>query len=78
LLFQGMTAFDLRDAWRELLQRRRAFAASLTPYGEIVERWAAAAAAPAGMWSAERCRETWARGVPLAAESAPPIDAHDV
>jgi FdhE protein len=73
-----MTVLDLRDPWRELLERRRAFAASLTPYGEIVERWATAAAAPAGAWSAERCRQTWTRGIPLAAESAPPLDADDV
>lgn len=73
-----MTALDLRDAWRELLERRRAFAVSLTPYGEIVERWASASPARAETWSAERCRETWTRGVPLAAESAPPLDADDV
>ncbi len=73
-----MTAPDFRDAWRDLLERRRAFAGSLTPYGEIVERWATAPAAPAHAWSAEACRRSWTRGIPLAAESAPPLEADDL
>ena len=77
-MFGAMTVLDLREPWRELLERRRGFAASLTPYGEIVERWATATTAPAGAWSAERCRQTWTRGLPIAAESAPPLDADDV
>ena len=73
-----MTALDFREAWRELLARRRAFAVSLAPYGEIVERWATASVRPAGTWTAERCRQTWARGIPLLAESPPPLDADDL
>jgi FdhE protein len=78
VLFHAMTAMDFRDPWRQLLERRRAFAASLEPYGEILERWAGAPAAPAGVWSAERCRQVWARGVPLAAEIAPPLHPDDL
>lgn len=73
-----MIALDLRDPWRELLERRRAFAVALTPYGEIVERWATFAAPAVGVWSSERCRQSWTRGVPLAAESPPPLAADDV
>src|SRR5438093_865204 len=67
---------DLRDAWRDILARRCALAPSLAPYGELLERWAAYAPPAQGFsWSAERCRETWGRGVPLAAEARPPLDA---
>jgi len=67
---------DLRDAWRDILARRWALAPSLAPYGELLERWAAYAPPAQGFsWSAERCRETWGRGVPLAAEARPPLDA---
>ena len=66
---------DLRDAWRDLLARRRSLAASLAPYGELLERWAAYVPPRAGLsWSAERCREIWARGLPLAVEARPPLD----
>lgn len=72
-------ALDLRDAWRALLERRRAFATSLLPYGEILERWATTAVtAPALDWSAERCRAVWARGVPLLAEAPPALAVDDV
>ena len=70
---------DLRDAWRDLLARRRALASSLAQYGTLLERWSdwhpSAAPLP---WSAQRCRESWARGVPLAAEAAPALDRDDV
>jgi len=70
---------DLREAWRELLARRRTIAPSLAPYGELLERWSACPTPPRGpSWSAERCRECWARGVPLAAEAPPPLDAAHV
>jgi FdhE protein len=78
VLFHAMTAIDFRDSWRQLLERRRAFAASLGPYGEIVDRWAAAPAAPVGAWSPQHCRQVWARGVPLAAEAAPPLDPDEL
>jgi FdhE protein len=65
---------DLRDAWRELLERRRAFAASLAPYGEVLERWATAEPeTPEPAWSRAACRERWARGVPLLVEARPPL-----
>jgi FdhE protein len=66
---------DLRDAWRDMLARRRSLAPSLAPYSELLERWAAyAPPVPSLSWSAARCRETWARGVPLAADARPPLD----
>ena len=75
-----MTApLDLRGAWQDLLERRQAFAASLAPYGEILERWASAG--PLGRslaWSAAECRARWARGVPLLAEAPPPLGVDDV
>jgi len=70
---------DLREPWRDLLARRRALAASLAPYAEMLERWSAWT--PPGRaltWSAARCRESWARGVPLAAEAPPPLGVDDV
>ena len=67
---------DLRDAWRELLERRRALAPSLERYGEMLERWSAwTPPRRAPSWSADRCRDIWARGLPLAAEKPPPLDA---
>src|SRR2546428_11883237 len=70
---------DLRDPWRDLLARRRALASSLAPYGEMLERWAAwTPSRRAPGWSAPRCRETWSRGVPLTAETPPPLDAGDL
>jgi hypothetical protein len=67
---------DLRDAWRDLLARRRTLAPSLAPYGEMLERWTAWTAPPRRLaWSARRCGESWARGIPLAAEAPPPLDA---
>lgn len=73
------TPLDLRDAWRDLLERRRAFATSLAPYGEILERWATSSApAPALAWSVDRCRAGWARGIPLLVDASPPLAADDV
>jgi FdhE protein len=70
-----MTAsLDLRDAWHALLERRRAFAASLAPYGELLERWASVETGmPAPTWTAAACRDCWLRGVPLLAEVRPPL-----
>src|SRR5256712_6573070 len=70
---------ELRQAWIELLARRRSLAASLAPYGEMLERWAAGPPPRRSLsWSAQRCRESWPRAVPLAAEARPPLDAGDV
>src|SRR2546422_4925678 len=70
---------ELRQAWIELLARRRSLAASLAPYGEMLERWAAWTPPRRSLsWSAQRCRESWTRAVPLAAEAPPPLDAGDV
>jgi FdhE protein len=70
---------ELRDAWRELLVRRRALAPSLERYGEMLERWSAwTPRLRAPSWSAERCLDVWARGLPLAVENPPPLDAGDL
>lgn len=70
---------DLREAWRDLLARRRALASSLGPYGGLLERWSEWIPPQKRLaWSAQRCRESWARGVPLAAEAPPPLDHDDV
>jgi FdhE protein len=70
---------DLREAWRDLLARRRALAPSLAPYGQLLERWSQWKAPRQRLtWSAQRCRESWARGVPLAAEAPPPVQVADV
>jgi hypothetical protein len=67
---------DLRDAWRELLERRQAFAASLTPYDELLEGWSAwRPPRRSPTWSPRECREAWTSGVPLAAYASPPLDA---
>jgi len=66
---------DLRDAWRDLLVRRSALASSLAPYGELLERWSDWNPPRRALtWSAQRCRESWARGLPVAAEAPPPLD----
>lgn len=70
---------DLRQAWRELLARRRALAPSLAPYEKILETWTATAPAVRSLaWSAQQCRQSWGRGIPLAAEAQPALDSDDV
>jgi FdhE protein len=70
---------DLREAWRDLLARRRAIATSLAPYGTLLERWSEWTPPRQRLtWSAERCRDSWSRGVPLLAEAAPPLDRDDI
>jgi hypothetical protein len=70
---------DLREPWRELLARRRLLAPSLGPYGELLERWSAWTPSRRALtWSAQRCRECWARGVPLAAEAPPALHADEL
>jgi Protein involved in formate dehydrogenase formation len=62
-----------------MLERRRPLTASLTPYGDVLERWALAApAVTAPAWSAADCRQCWQHGLPLAAHRPPPIAAVDV
>lgn len=66
---------DLREAWQDLLRRRAPLAASLTPYGAVIELWAEREAPITPLtWSAGDCRARWARGVPLLAEARPAID----
>lgn len=64
-----MTTLDLREAWGDLLRRRAALGDALSPYGEIVDRWAGAASpSPPLEATPDDCRQRWARGVPLLAE----------
>ena len=72
------TSVDLREAWRDMLERRRVLAASLAPYTDIVDRWAIASAAAGGAWSVARCRECWGAGRPLLTEARPPLPTDDV
>jgi FdhE protein len=73
-------AVDLREDWADLLERRRAIASSLVPYGPVVDAWAQweppAASAPA--WDPGACEERWRRGVPLLAESRLDLTPADV
>lgn len=69
---------DLRPAWADVLARRRDFAPTLTPYGDILERWASTTDVTARPWSAAECREHWERGLPLTATLPPPLAAADV
>src|SRR5262249_49124097 len=74
---QRMT--DLREAWRDLLVRRRALAPSLAPYGRLLDRWRQCnATAPRFTWSAPRCRERWVRVGRRAAQAPPPLQVADV
>jgi hypothetical protein len=58
---------DLRDAWRDLLARRPALAPSLTPYGTVLDAWAAVEPGIALQWRPAACQDQWRRGVPLLA-----------
>lgn len=70
---------DLREAWSDLLRRRAALGDALSPYGEIVDRWArTAASAPPIEATSDDCRERWARGVPLLAELRAPLATEPV
>lgn len=62
-----------------MLDRRRSLATSLAPYGQILDRWATVRR-PAAItsWSAARCHDSWARGIPLLADARPPLAADDV
>ncbi|MBI2205623.1 MAG: formate dehydrogenase accessory protein FdhE [Candidatus Rokubacteria bacterium] len=71
-----MTTLDLRDAWRDLLRRRAALGDALSPYGEIVDRWAGStASAPPIDATPDDGRARWARGVPLLADQRVPLAA---
>jgi FdhE protein len=74
-----MPDLDLRAAWADLLRRRPAFAASLTVYGHVVERWAEAEATVRPLdWPPALCRQRWERGVPLLAEADPGLSVEMV
>ena len=64
----------------EVLGRRPAFRDALQPYGEILAAWSRwpAAGVPRLGWTVAECRERWGRGVPLLAETTPPLDADAV
>jgi FdhE protein len=70
---------DLRDAWRGLLERRPALRPALSPYGELIDRWASLdSAAPPLETDARRCHELWARQVPLLAEEIVTVPVDEV
>src|SRR5262249_59287035 len=48
---RGSHMTDLREAWRDLLVRRRGIASSLGAYGELVERWSG--------WNPSQQSVTW-------------------
>src|SRR3990170_4116872 len=75
-----MSSPDLREEGADLLSRRPEFAATLAPYGDLVERWArwGAGRARGPRWTAAECRERWARGVPLVAAAPPAIRADQI
>ena len=75
-----MSSPDLREEWADLLSRRPEFAATLAPYGDLVERWARwEPGRPLALgWTAAECRERWARGVPLVAAAPPAIRADQI
>jgi FdhE protein len=56
---------DLREEWRDLLGRRPTLAATLAPYGALLDAWAEVAPGVAPTWSADDCRSQWRRGAPL-------------
>ena len=73
----GVSDIDLREAWADLLGRRAAFAESLAPYGDVIDRWAALAPAVTPLArEALDAHTLWERGVPLIAERPPslPVD----
>lgn len=74
----SVMSLDLRAQWAEVLARRRDLAPTLTPYAEILDRWASTPATPARTWSPKECRDAWQRGVPLAVTTPPPIAAADM
>jgi hypothetical protein len=61
-----------------MLERRRPLAASLAPYGAVLTRWAELGDAPQRRWSADECRLSWERGMPLACAVPPPLAAPDI
>ena len=70
---------DLRDDWADLLERRRALASSLVPYGPVIEAWAQWE--PPGeppAWEVRACEEAWRRGTPLLVASPLTIATSDV
>ena len=75
-----MTDAGFLTDWQALLERRPAFRDVLAPYESILRAWVvwegASGARPAPLrWTAEECRERWSRGIPLAAEAPPLLEA---
>ena len=75
-----MTDAGLLTDWEALLERRPAFRDVLAPYESILRAWVvwtgASGTRPAPLqWTAEDCRERWRRGIPLAAEAPPLLEA---
>src|SRR5207237_10014886 len=61
------------------LARRCAILTCPAPNDEMLERWAAWRPPRRSLsWSAQRCRESWTRGVPLTVEAPPPLDADNL
>ncbi len=74
-----MSSLDLREDWRALLGRRPALAETLAVYDGILDRWADSSAPVVQVgWTAEQCRERWARRVPLLAEMPVPFSPDEV
>jgi FdhE protein len=70
-----MTTSPLLAEWSDLLKRRPTFRDALRGYVEILNawgRWPDDHVSPLA-WDAAACRERWARGVPLLAETVPAI-----
>src|SRR3972149_5082348 len=74
-----MSSLDLREDWRALLGRRPALAETLAVYDGILDRWAGSSAPVVQVrWTAEQCRERWARQVPLLAGMPVPFSPDEV
>jgi len=75
-----VSILDLREAWKDLLDRRPAFRESLGVCGDLVEAWALwTPEQPLRLdWTESQCRARWERGVPLLAESPPPTSPAEV
>jgi hypothetical protein len=66
--------------WRVLLERRASFREALAPCGHLLEAWDtwSEATPPPLLWTAEQCRESWAKGEPLLARARPALPNADL
>ncbi len=70
---------DLREEWRDLLERRATLAPSLELYGEIIECWAAHVVQVVPLRvPAEFGLACWERGQPLVTAAAPALETAEV